>query len=220
MALHPDRHEGCETKAGEFKKATEAYTVLSDISSRKAHDQALHGYSNSSTRTTSRPPPNYRKVYAPRPPPGFKVFNAKKHFDMHYGDGMMEEEIERARKRVEKATGKVGGSYDDYQSPLGEGFDMRGGRNFGGNPYSKTGRSIRSNPKASNGAGGGGAGAKVEFEYEEGYMDMNQSQYFSAKRERKGREMVAERMKERRKYRRRNRGDPQRYDGQEGCVIS
>ncbi len=29
MALHPDRHNGCEKKAGEFKKATEAYTVLS-----------------------------------------------------------------------------------------------------------------------------------------------------------------------------------------------
>ncbi len=132
---------------------------------------------------------------------------------------MMEEEIERARKRVEKATGKVGGGYDDYQSPLGEGFDMGGGRNFGANPYSKTGRRIR-NSGSGGGVGGSGAGAKVEFEYEEGYMDMSQTDYFSAKRERRGREMVKERMDERRKYRRRNRGDPQRYDGQEACVIS
>jgi len=29
MAVHPDRHNGCEKKAGEFKQATEAYTILS-----------------------------------------------------------------------------------------------------------------------------------------------------------------------------------------------
>jgi molecular chaperone DnaJ len=29
MALHPDRHKGCETKGNQFKEATEAYKVLS-----------------------------------------------------------------------------------------------------------------------------------------------------------------------------------------------
>jgi DnaJ-class molecular chaperone len=29
MALHPDRNDGCEIKGDEFKRATEAYQVLS-----------------------------------------------------------------------------------------------------------------------------------------------------------------------------------------------
>jgi molecular chaperone DnaJ len=29
LALHPDRHKGCETKGDLFKEATEAYKVLS-----------------------------------------------------------------------------------------------------------------------------------------------------------------------------------------------
>lgn len=29
MALHPDRHDGCEVKGDAFKRATEAYQVLS-----------------------------------------------------------------------------------------------------------------------------------------------------------------------------------------------
>jgi curved DNA-binding protein CbpA len=213
MALHPDRHNGCEKKAGEFKKATEAYTVLSDRSSRSAHDKTLSGYVNKNRST--RPPTDYRKVYAPRPPPGFKTFNAKKHYDMHYGDGMMHEEIEKARKRAEKASGRAGGYDGEYQSPLGRGFDFETGS--GGNPFSKSGRK---NPQ--NGGGGFGKSVRVEgnFEYEEGYMDMSQSKHMSAKRQIRGREIVAERMKERRKFRRRNRGDPLPGDRQdEACVV-
>jgi DnaJ-class molecular chaperone len=29
LMLHPDRHDGCEIKSEEFKKATEAYQTLS-----------------------------------------------------------------------------------------------------------------------------------------------------------------------------------------------
>lgn len=29
MKLHPDKHDGCEVKSGEFKQVTEAYQILS-----------------------------------------------------------------------------------------------------------------------------------------------------------------------------------------------
>mmetsp|Transcript_10600 Transcript_10600/g.16072 ORF Transcript_10600/g.16072 Transcript_10600/m.16072 type:complete len:136 (+) Transcript_10600:659-1066(+) len=134
---------------------------------------------------------------------------------MHYGDGMMHEEIEKARKRAEKASGRAGGYGGEYQSPLGRGFDFKAGSS--GNPFSKSGRQ-----NAQSGGGGFGKSVRAEgnFEYEEGYMDMSQSKHMSAKRQIRGREIVAERMRERRKFRRRNRGDPLPGDRQdESCVV-
>ncbi len=187
---------------------------------RIAHDKILNGQNPNSNRRTP-PPPNYRKVYAPRPPPpGFKTFDAKYHYDMHYGDGMMKEEIEKARKRAEKASSRSSGQFGyEYTSPLGKGFEFSGG---GGNPYSRSGRKRMNNKNNSVGGAGGGA---HDFDYEEGYMDLGNDSFMSAKRNIRGREMVAERMKERRKFRRRNRGDPLHRtnevggDGSASCII-
>lgn len=144
--------------------------------------------------------PNYRKVYAPQPPPpGFKIFDGKKHYDMHYGEGMMHEEIERARKRTERASGRKSGGYE-YASPLGKGFDFNEG--VGHNPF----RSTRNNKKPNGPKFSSTQSDKIE--YEEAYMDMAASNYMSSKRNLRGRDIVSERMNERRRFRRRNRGDP------------
>jgi curved DNA-binding protein CbpA len=213
FTLHPDRHDGepCQIKTNQFKKATEAYQILSDISKRRSHDRKLDNTINNN-HGRRPPPPNYRKVYAPHaPPPGFKTFNAKYHYDMHYGDGMMKEEIERARKRAEKASGRINSQFGyDYTSPLGKGFEFSSNGGDNTNPYSRTGRQRMNNMNRSasvNASGGGGGGGG--FEYEEGYMDLANSSFMSAKANIRGREMVSERMRERRKFRRRNRGDPQ-----------
>ena len=229
MALHPDRHDGCQTKVEEFKVATEAYQTLSDVSQRNAHDRYLNGQQqNSSSNGTNtngrrRPPPNYRKVYAPRPPPGFKVFNHKYHYDMHYGDGMEKEameSIERARKRAEAASGRMSSGYE-YQSILGKGFELggtgAGGGGTGGNPFASR-RNRNSKPRPNN------EKVAVQYEYEEGYVDMGNSTLQTAKRVMHSKENVKKRMEERRKTRRRNRGDPLRNapgDGssQDGCVV-
>eukprot|EP00551_Chaetoceros_affinis_P008688 CAMPEP_0203684446 /NCGR_PEP_ID=MMETSP0090-20130426/48042_1 /ASSEMBLY_ACC=CAM_ASM_001088 /TAXON_ID=426623 /ORGANISM="Chaetoceros affinis, Strain CCMP159" /LENGTH=274 /DNA_ID=CAMNT_0050553621 /DNA_START=503 /DNA_END=1327 /DNA_ORIENTATION=- len=217
FSLHPDRHDGCQKKTNEFKMATEAYQTLSDQMKRIAHDKILNGQiPNSNNNRRPPPPPNYRKVYAPRPPPpGFKTFDAKYHYDMHYGDGMMKEELERARKRAEAASGRARSQFGhEYVSPLGKGFEFNGGAGAGGgagggNPYSRSGRRKMNNKNNSVGGAGAGAGAGAyDFEYEEGYMDMGGESFMSAKRNIRGREIVTERMKERRKFRRRNRGDP------------
>ncbi len=43
MALHPDRHDGCEVKGDAFKRATEAYQVLSgEIPNTHAFCSYLH----------------------------------------------------------------------------------------------------------------------------------------------------------------------------------
>ncbi|EED91009.1 predicted protein, partial [Thalassiosira pseudonana CCMP1335] len=39
LALHPDRHNGCEIKSNEFKQASEAYKILSDYSTRVEYDR-------------------------------------------------------------------------------------------------------------------------------------------------------------------------------------
>jgi len=214
MALHPDRNDGCEIKGDEFKRATEAYQVLSDKSKRNAHDKMLNGYSKTSSNSFGGSMPNYRKVYAPQPPPGFKTFDPKKHYDMHYGEGMMKEEIERARKRAEKASGRVGGGYE-YASPLGQGFHFQEG--MGGNPFRSTRKDNKKRYKSPNGSGG----KDEEIEYEEGYFDVGSSDYSSSKRDLRGRDIVSERMTQRRKLRKRNRGDP--LSGREGqdesCAI-
>mmetsp|Transcript_27173 Transcript_27173/g.31071 ORF Transcript_27173/g.31071 Transcript_27173/m.31071 type:complete len:263 (+) Transcript_27173:350-1138(+) len=228
FTLHPDRHDGCNIKINQFKSVTEAYQTLSNHSKRRQHDQNLNnrntnnnGYYNNKNRSTP-PPPNYRKVYtAAPPPPGFKTFNAKTHYDMHYGDGMMKEEIERARKRAQAASEKGGPSFGyEYVSPLGKGFSFSGGGGGGmggGNPYSKSGRLNRQNNNK--GDGGNSRSNGTEFEYEEGYMDMGNNSQMSSKHRIRGREIIAERMKERRKFRRRNRGDSMNPNSDDACVV-
>lgn len=226
FSLHPDRHDGCQIKTNQFKEATEAYQHLSDQSKRIAHDRTLDGYVNNNNgnrrRPGSPPPPNYRKVYAQRPPPpGFKTFDAKYHYDMHYGDGMMKEEIDRARKRAEAASGRLNHNFGyEYVSPLGKGFEFAGS---GGNPFSRSGRRRMNNKNKS--VGDVGSNSDDEFEYEEAYMDLGNKGSFSASKvdyKVDGRQIISERMKERRKFRRRNRGDPLRYsadDDSAACVI-
>jgi hypothetical protein len=158
-------------------------------------------------------------VYAQqKPPPGFKTFNAKYHYDMHYGEGMMKEEIERARKRAEAASGRGESQFGhEYVSPLGKGFEFTGG-SMGGNPYSKSGRKRMQDKNNSVGGHTGG----MEIEYEEGYMDMGNDSFRSMNFRVGGREMVAERMKERRRFRRRNRGDPSTHENannDDSCTI-
>ena len=181
---------------------------------RNAHDRILNGQHPNSNRR-GPPPPNYRKVYAPHaPPPGFKTFDAKYHYDMHYGEGMMKEEIERARRRAEAASGRGNGQFGhEYVSPLGKGFDFNGSGST--NPFSRSGRKRMNNTNRSVGSRSG----RDEYEYEEGHMDMGDASFMSAKRTIRGREIVSERMKERRKFRRRNRGDPLRSDEDASCTI-
>jgi DnaJ-class molecular chaperone len=208
LALHPDRHDGCDMKAEEFKEINEAYDTLSDISRKQAYDN-MSGYDAGNRR---RPPPaNYRKVYSPRAPPGFKTFDQKRHFDMHYGDGMMREEfdrVEQARKRAEAASKRFSGY--DYRSPLGKGFSFD--ENWSANPYSK--RSPQGPPKK-NGV--------EDIEYEESYYELNTSKLHvdSPNRVVQRKEVLRNRMDARRRMRRRERGDPlPNYDDDKsGCVV-
>lgn len=118
MSFHPDRNKGNSTKADTFKSATDAYRILSDHQKRTEYDKISHGYRDSTTsKRRYAPPPNYRRVYSPRAPPGFKTFDNQRHFDMHYGDGEMRTEIDRVQKRVLEA-----GEKSQYHSPLGPGF--------------------------------------------------------------------------------------------------
>mmetsp|Transcript_7288 Transcript_7288/g.10316 ORF Transcript_7288/g.10316 Transcript_7288/m.10316 type:complete len:244 (-) Transcript_7288:30-761(-) len=209
MALHPDKNDGCTDKANEFKIASDAYDTLSDNNRRKAYDSSmLYGTTQNARKP---PPPNYRKVYAPKPPPNFKIFDETKHFEMHYGTGMMKDEVDRARKRAEAASGRDA-SYD-YKSPLGEGFtfgDHRSADNV--NPYSKA-------PQGPPPKTGG-----YTFEYEEAhFFDQNGSDLNNAKRVIRSKEIIKERMYDRRKERieRRQRqaatgGPPQT---EEGCIV-
>ncbi len=45
LALHPDRHDGCNIKTAEFKEASEAYRILSDYTKRIEYDRWLDGVS-------------------------------------------------------------------------------------------------------------------------------------------------------------------------------
>ena len=142
--------------------------------------------------------------------------------DMHYGDGIMKEEIERARKRAEAASPRKSGH--SYQSPLGNGFAFDAGRPLHEqrNPYSRRRRDL-------NDRDDGG----FRIEYEEAHLDMNGGADLSqARRVIRSKEHVVERMKDRRKNRPRERGEPNPYlrrsgfdDGRggsaetSGCVI-
>lgn len=217
LALHPDRHNGCPIKGDDFKEASEAYKTLSDHSARTAYDRALDGIVGADGRPLRRnaPPRDYRKVYSPQAPKGFKIFDRQRHFDMHYGDGMMNEEIERARKRAEACSDRFSGL--DYTSPLGPGFsfDESLPPNRQRNPYSKH---SRQGPPPKNGG--------IRIDYEETYFEMHGSdlgkQKNGAKRavNKSQKENVVDRMHERRKTRTRERGQPlQRRMDEPGCVI-
>ena len=73
---------------------------------------------------------------------------------MHYGDGHMREEVERARRRAEQASGRTGGY--EYELKLGKGFAFQSEDDH--NPYSK-------NPSQGPHAHGGG----FNIEYEEAH---------------------------------------------------
>ena len=140
---------------------------------------------------------------------------------MHYGDGMENEAIERARKRAEAASGRMKSGYE-YQSPLGKGFTFQGGSAGGAsNPYARGGN--KWSKSRVHGGGNGNGTMEFAFEYEEGYVDVGSSTFRAAKRTIHAKESVKQRMQERRKHRRRNRGDPLRHHeadrSQGACVV-
>lgn len=202
MALHPDRTDGDPHKANVFKSASEAYTVLSDHSKRTAYDAISRPAQQQQRRAAAGPPPNYRKVYSPKAPPGFKTFDPKRHYDMHYGDGMMREEVERARRRAERASDRNSGY--DYESPLGKGFSFASETDF--NPYSKRARQ-------------GPPQGTFHIEYEEThYYDLGSGD--RARQMVSSQQVVRERMYERRKNRiERRQQQQQREDEATGCSI-
>lgn len=155
MQLHPDRHDGCPDKSHEFKRVTEAYTILMDQSQRHSYDfESGHAssYNNKNRQRKTAPRADYRKVYAPRPPPSWKrTWDHNRHKTMHYGDGFQDEAIDEAIK-----TAKQNGAFD-YQSPLGKGFEFnKDNADDNYNPYSKK---SPQGPK------------KIIFEYEEGTIN-------------------------------------------------
>jgi DnaJ-class molecular chaperone len=176
MQLHPDRNNGDRGKTIQFKLVTEAYDVMMDVRQRKEYDsEAGHGYYNhnsSHSRANRRPGAgsdtrnaNYRKVYAPRPPPEWKrTWDHERHFKMHYGDGFEQDALNDATKAAKKR-----GEFD-YHSPLGKGFTFSKDKTAENrNPYSK--RSPQG-PK------------KVVFEYEESTTNMSTGKQSIKKRER------------------------------------
>jgi len=175
LKLHPDQTGGCEIKSAEFKVATEAYETLYDQRRRSTYDNTIN--KNKPKRPLS---PNYRKVYSPRPPPGFKIFDPIRHKDMHYGSGMMREAIENIRRR------QKGKDLDEneYVSPLGRGFKFEGGKASGG-AFTRR--------------------KENKYEYEEGYMDMNSTS--KTRRILDKKEIVRMRMKNRRKERIKNQSE-------------
>lgn len=205
LALHPDRHDGCDLKTAEFKEISEAYRILSDHRKRLEYDQSFGSDGKARKEGASRAAernPFYRKVYSPAAPPGMKTFDRQRHYDMHYGQGMMKEEIERARRRAEAASPRKSGY--SYQSPLGAGFTFDDNRPLGDqmNPYSRRGKRQHDNI----GQNGG-----FRIQYEEAYLDMNGSEMSEAKAAMRGKEFVVERMKNRREKRVRERGEPNPY---------
>jgi curved DNA-binding protein CbpA len=150
MELHPDKNNGCLESLARFKEVNEAYAILADISKRKEYDTDI-GIRTKKNRSSPLPK-DYRKVYAPRPPPDWKfTWDHVKHYEMHYGDGFKKEAIKDAKRQAEK-DGQL-----EYLSPLGKGFSFSSDRDREGheNPYSR-------NPQQ--------GPSKIIFDYEEGHV--------------------------------------------------
>mmetsp|Transcript_28237 Transcript_28237/g.40436 ORF Transcript_28237/g.40436 Transcript_28237/m.40436 type:complete len:218 (-) Transcript_28237:67-720(-) len=124
LELHPDVNNSCPTKSEEFKLAAQAYETLSDHSQRSRYDQQFfgashyHRHSKYTPSTSTHFSQGRGRIYAPQPPPGFKRFDHDKWKHYHYGDGIMEEQIQMMKKRAEAASS----SYEESTSPLGKGF--------------------------------------------------------------------------------------------------
>lgn len=118
MEYHPDRHDGCSEKEAQFKQINHAYQVLMDSNQRRQYDKEEYHHHHRNKKTNSSSSWQYRKVYAPSPPPEWKggVWNHRHHYDMHYGDGFSKQAFEQMRQ-----TAKKEGAFQ-YQSPLGRGF--------------------------------------------------------------------------------------------------
>mmetsp|Transcript_8462 Transcript_8462/g.19194 ORF Transcript_8462/g.19194 Transcript_8462/m.19194 type:complete len:244 (-) Transcript_8462:494-1225(-) len=130
LRYHPDTHDGDKDKTEEFRKVTEAYSVLSDEKKKSKYDLKMGFRFNKNRRMP--PPPNYRTVEFPDPPKHWKmVWDHKLHHDMHYGDGLYEEIVRRAMKKMEKE-----GAFD-YHSPIGKGFSFSKDPKMNKNPYNQ-----------------------------------------------------------------------------------
>ncbi|CAB9500192.1 protein DnaJ [Seminavis robusta] len=140
LKYHPDRNQGDATKTQRFKDVSEAYTILSHDGRRRQYD-LQHGFRYNQNRRTA-PPKNYRKVYTPVRPPKSAQFNHDRHYEMHYGRGMMDQAVHDATKRQQQKNGKQTISNSNgYHSPLGQGFSFgHGGINDTMNPYSRGSR--------------------------------------------------------------------------------
>ena len=196
MEYHPDRNDGCEKKAQVFKDASEAYDTLSDTGKRTIYDREIqyqpkyeYGYVRYQKQTVDQRTAHYRKVYAPRPPPGFKVFDHERHQHMHYGDGIMEEEIERMRIRARRA----GSLNMEYESPLGKGFTLNNNHHQNHRSKSQSREQQNGNTWIRTKKGTGG------MEYESAYMDG--STFGGARNPLRAKETVLERMQMRRQQR-------------------
>lgn len=184
MALHPDVNEGDSQKTAFFKQASEAYSILSNHETRTAYDATRGHYK----KRKNPIPRDYRKVYSPKAPPGFgRIFDSEKHYRYHYGDGMMQEEVERARKRAESASSRKSGYH--YESPLGKGFSFTSEQDY--NPYSK---SAKQGPHSNQN--------DDEMEYEEAhYYDLGSTDMNNARRVVSRQESIRQRMYKRRQER-------------------
>ena len=151
LVLHPDRTKGDASKTQQFRDVSEAYTILSNDLSRRQYD-LQHGFRYNKNRRTA-PPKNYRKVYRPVTPPHVKrTFDHIRHYEMHYGQGMMDDAIKEATREAKRNGVDMG-----YQSPLGKGFTFGGGINDTTNPYAKASQKRRQ-------------AQSIMWEYEEGTM--------------------------------------------------
>jgi len=128
MDLHPDRNDGCDKKTAMFKQAAEAYEILSDHRKRSQYDAELFGhdrqYHRRATDAIKHTAKSRYKVYAPRPPPGFKRYDFKMWNHMHYGDDLWDEQLDSIRKRQQRIENvqTATGSRQESVSPLGRGF--------------------------------------------------------------------------------------------------
>mgnify|MGYP005846576579 CR=1 FL=1 len=135
LRLHPDRTKGDQHKTKQFRDISDAYKILSNDHKRRQYD-LQHGFRYNKNRRNA-PPKDYRKVYRPVVPNHVKsTFDHVRHYEMHYGQGMMDEAIQNATKEAERN----GEDLNRYRSPLGKGFTFAGGTEETFNPYAKSRR--------------------------------------------------------------------------------